>query len=432
METISAKLAELTELVAKQQGEIDKLQQENVELKKASVQPAPARTPAQDAAAPDIVSDPTQPVRSIAASFNPEIGVVADIVGQVSDSGEDSEGNDKISVRELHLVLGHDIDPYSRFDSTITFSDFHDPEIEEAYISHWGLPGDTKARLGRMRQRIGRASAGHRDELDTVDMPLFVQRYLGVEGLFRTGLELSNYLPTPWEAVAHEVILGTMEGGVGEDGTLFGDTRRRPSFYARLRNGWDISQSSALDFGGTYLVGSANDSSSYEVDAYGVDLTYTHFITPSQRLKFQSEAMFQDRSAGFGGSNHDHNHRSAGKRFRDEEAHDHDEHEEHDDGGIMESPFRSSPYGFYSLVDFRVNKQFSLGTRYDYVQPINIDQDYARSAERAVSGYLTFHQSEFARWRLQYQRAALLEGGYDDRFYLQATVAIGTHKHKLN
>ena len=132
-------------------------------------------------------------------AFNPEIGLVADIVGSFSESSEDEHGNDKISVRHLELILGHDLDPYGRFDATIAFSEFHDTEIEEAYLTFWALPADIKMRLGRLRPKIGKATAVHRGQLETIDEPLFVQEYLGHGGLFRTGLELSSYIPLPSE-----------------------------------------------------------------------------------------------------------------------------------------------------------------------------------------------------------------------------------------
>jgi hypothetical protein len=50
--------------------------------------------------------------------------------------------------------------------------------------------------------------------------------------------------------------------------------------------------------------------------------------------------------------------------------------------------------------------------------------------ERAISAHLTFYQSEFARWRAQYQYAEI-PGEDDDRFFIQGTFAIGTHKHEL-
>jgi len=326
------------------------------------------------------------------APFNPEIGVVADMVGKLSESSADGEGNDKLSVREIELVFGHPIDPYSRLDTTITFSDVENPDIEEAYITRWGLPGELKARIGRMRPKIGKASAIHGDSLDTVDEPLVVSEYLGKEGLFRTGVELTGFLPTPWTAVTHELTVGTMEGGVGEGGQLFGEARRRPSFYTHLKNFWDISDTSNLELGATYLTGSKDADARYEVNALGLDATAVHYVTPSNKLKFQNEVYLQDRKESF--SRH--------------------------------------PWGFYSLLDYRVSPRIGVGGRFDYVEPIDLDPaTRARPADTAWSGYVTLYQSEFARWRVQYRHTDFAAGGDDNTVFLQGTVAIGVHKHQL-
>jgi hypothetical protein len=328
----------------------------------------------------------------------------------LTESKEDAEGNDKISVREIELVFGHDIDPYSRFDSTFTLSDFEDPDIEEAYISHFGLPFDLKGRLGRMRPKIGKASTMHRDMLETVDEPLVVQNYLGIEGLFRTGLELGYFIPAPWEWMTHELTLGIMEGGIGEDGTLFGETRRRPSFYAHLKNFWDVSDVTSFELGGTYLLGSSDEDSAYEVNAFGVDATLIHFVDPIHRLKLQSEFYFQDRDEPF---------------IAPEEELKEDAEE------LLPEAFDDSPWGMYALADYRLSPRFSLGARWDYVIPTDIDPLAPEDADWAASGYLTFHQSEFARWRIQYQHVEFTDGEDDDRLFLQGTVTIGVHKHQL-
>ncbi|MBI3320414.1 MAG: hypothetical protein HYZ89_07520, partial [Candidatus Omnitrophica bacterium] len=49
----------------------------------------------------------------------------------------------------------------------------------------------------------------------------------------------------------------------------------------------------------------------------------------------------------------------------------------------------------------------------------------------AWSGYLTFYQSEFSRWRLQYRHTNFAGGGDDNTIFAQGTVAIGVHKHQL-
>lgn len=336
------------------------------------------------------------------SSSNPEIGVVADMVGQLSQSSQDGEGNDKISVREIELIFGSAIDPYSRFDSTITFSDFENPDIEEAYITHWGLPGEIKARLGRMRPKIGKASAVHSDVLDTVDEPLVVSEYLGKEGLFRTGLELSGFLPVPWTSVAHELTAGIMEGGVGEDGTLFGQTRRRPSYYAHLKNFWDINDTTNAELGATYLAGSSDADANVEVNALGLDATLVHFFTPTNKLKWQNEAYFQNRREMLIVSS----------------------------GSVFDpSP---TPWGFYSLLDYRLSQRFGIGGRIDYVEPVGLDPaTLVRHADTGFSGYFTFYQSEFSRWRLQFRHTDFAAGGDDNAVFLQGTVAIGVHKHAL-
>ncbi len=371
-------------------------QQRIVELEQSGTKPSQVASAVPAAAA-------QQSTASFSSAFNPEIGVVADMLGKLSESSADGEGNDKLSVREIELVFGHPIDPYSRFDSTITFSDFENPDIEEAYITHWGLPGEIRAKLGRMRPKIGKASAVHGDVLDTVDEPLVVEEYLGKEGLFRTGLELTGFIPAPWTAVTHELTAGVMEGGVGEGGALFGETRRRPSFYTHLKNFWDISSTTNAELGATYLVGSKDQDARFEVNAVGVDATLVHFVTPANKLKWQNEAYLQDRKESFSIA----------------------------DGGTR-TEFNRNPWGVYSLVDYRLSPRVGIGGRFDYVQPVNLDPvTKARNADTAWSGYLTLYQSEFSRWRLQFRHTDFALGGDDNTIMAQGTVAIGVHKHQL-
>ncbi|MBI4598195.1 MAG: hypothetical protein HY737_07350 [Candidatus Omnitrophica bacterium] len=342
------------------------------------------------------------------SALNPEIGVVADIAGQLSESSADGEGNDKLSVREIELIFGHPIDPYSRFDVNVTFSDFEEAGLEEAYITHWGLPGELVARLGRFRQRVGKASGTHTELLDTVDTPLVVTKYLGAEGLFRTGAEITGFLPAPWDAVTHEVTAGIMEGGVGEGGTLFGETRRRPSYYAHLKNFWDVSDSTNLEVGSTYLLGSKDADRRYEVHAFGVDTTFIHYVTPTNKLKWQNEMYFQSRK----------------ESLLVETA--------EGTGEEISAKLNKHPWGFYSLLDYRLSPRFGLGGRFDYVEPVDLDPRIrARDADTAWSGYATFYQSEFARWRLQFKHTNFAAGGDDNSIFAQCTVAIGVHKHQL-
>lgn len=390
---LRASVAELKKIVQVQGVKLSDLERRNATEAPAS---SPVFSQAQSLPTPQTLPTASKP----GGTYVPEIGVVMDVVGTSSQSQTDEDGNDRVSLRELEFVFGHDIDPYSRMDVVATFSDQEDPDIEEATVTYWGLPWGIKARVGRMRERIGKASSTHRDSLDTVDEPLVVQRYLGLEGLFRSGLEVSAFTPLSLEDYTQELVMGIMEGGIGEEGQLFGETRRAPSFYGHLANFLSISDDASFELGGSYLLGSQDEDPTPEVSAFGVDATMSYFVTPRNKLKLQSEFYFQRRP------------------------------------GVLETPTEvlaadQNPYGFYALADYRFGERWGGGLRYDYVQPTLLHEG-DRSTERGAAAYLTFFQSEFARWRFQYERLNLEDGKDDNQFFLQGTFAIGTHKHQLN
>lgn len=397
----------LGQLVEELQGTVHAQQQRIAQLEQTGPQPEPATvqppTSAAQAGAPSVGALASQISGGNLSAFNPEIGVVADVVGQLSESSADGEGNDKLSAREVELVFAHPVDPYSRLDVTATFSDFEAAALEEAYLTRYDLPGELRARLGRMRPTIGKATTTHGERLDTVDYPLVVQRYLGNEGLFRTGLELNGFLPVPWTAVTHELAVGTMEGGVGEGGALFGETLRRPSFYAHLKNFWDISDTTNAELGATYLAGSKDDDARFEVNALGLDATFVHYATPTNKFKWQNELYLQDRDEAFSIA---------------------------EDG--TRTNFHDNPWGFYSLLDYRLSPRLGVGGRLDYVEPVDIDPLHlVRHADTAWSGYVTLYQSEFARWRLQYRHTNFALGGDDNTVFAQGTFIIGVDRHPL-
>lgn len=391
LSALSKNIEVLTSMVRSLQETVQKQQQEIATLKQVGTKQVSVTSP-----------QTSQPVSTAKSSgvFVPEIGVVADIVGTSSQSREDAEGNDRISARELEVVFGHDVDPFSRLDATIAFSDSEDPALEEAYASYWDLPLDSKLRIGRFHPRYGKAASVHRDSLDTVDEPLVVQRYFGVEGATHSGLDVTAFSPLSGDAFTQQATLGVLEGGNGEEGYLFGDSRRIPTFYARVSNALDISDGTNTELGATWLNGSSDNDSGREVNVVGVDLSINHFFTPQNKFKLLSEAYI----------------RNGEKEFGDEE---------------LSITDKDRPWGYYVLADYRLNERWGLGARWDWVQPIASESSFEKNYENALSEYVTFYQSEFARWRLQYERINTTEDATDNRFFLQGTFAIGTHKHAL-
>ncbi len=322
----------------------------------------------------------------------PEIGVVADAVYKQDSAKTDTEGSDRLSLRELELVLGSAVDPYSRLDATISFSDTEAPSLEEAYLTRFGLPLDTTARLGKFKPKVGKALPMHRDSLDTVDEPRVIEKYFGKEGMNKSGLDFTKMIDFPWP-ITHQLTFGVLEGGNGEEGTAFGTTRRRPTLYSHLKNYLDITDLTGLELGFSHLIGSRDADSRLEVQILGSDITLTHHFNTNQNVKVQGEVFNLNR-----------------KETTD---------------------FDGNLWGSYGLVDFRFHPRWSIGFRYDNVQLVNNPADNPQKEDVGYTGYLTFYETEFARWRLQGTHTNLTTGKDDNTIYFQGTFAIGEHKHKL-
>jgi len=128
------------------------------------------------------------------------------------------------------------------------------------------------------------------------------------------------------------------------------------------------------------------------------DFTLIHLYGPDQRIKLQSEvfAAHQNEVVNDETIDGDHN-----------------------------------VWGIYGLFDLRFHKQWSAGVRLDYVELIDNLTVNPDDRESGYTAYATFHQTEFARWRVQYNRLELATGEHDNQVLLQGIFAIGEHKHKL-
>ncbi len=364
VEDLKKIVSELQQTVVRQQTEIDALKSKQPAIEPVAATPSAAVGP---------------PGSATRGRWNPDIGVIADTVLKLDSAKTDTGGSDRISVRELELVMGSAVDPYSRFDASIGFTDLEEVELSEAYLTRYGLPLGATARIGRFNLKAGKSLAAHRDIIETVDYPLVIRRYFGEDGLHKTGLDLTAPLDLPVDS-AHEIVVGVTEGGSGEGGLAFGDTRRRPTFYSHLRNFWDVNDVTTFELGATHMAGSEDADSAFETNIGGLDGTFLYLYGPDQRLKLQSELFY----------------------LNNDEAPD------------------ETLWGMYTIADVRFHKQWSTGFRYDHVDDDN-----------GYTGYVTFHQTEFARWRLQATHTDIADGEDDNQIMVQGIFSIGEHKHKL-
>lgn len=350
-------------------------------------------------------------VKGRSQGFNPDIGVVGTVQAKLTELSEDGEGNDTIALKEIELNFAQYVDPYSRLDAVISFNDAleaQNAEIEEAYYSHWGLPWGFYGQLGKFRSKIGKQNLLHLDQLPTADFPLVIQDFFGEEGLASSGVRLQNMIPNPWD-IPIEI---TGEALRGNNGNSFSGVSRRPIFNTHAKTFFETSENTNLELGWTTMFGdenppqfsgfnangdpvtvrSADGRDKYGVKVYGADATWNWLLPEGKSFKFQNEVYFQRR------------------------------------GTLARA--NEDPWGFYSLLDYRFSPKFSAGLRFDYVELL---AKGLHGKTTGISPYLTFWQSEFANFRVQYSHTepAAAEGISDDAVYLQANVLIGSHQHPV-
>lgn len=351
------------------------------------------------------------PLAGISQGFNPEIGVNGTVQTKLTERTEDEEGNDTIALKELELSFAQVVDPYSRFDGIIAFNDNledQNVDIEEAYYTRWGLPLGFTTQLGKFRAKIGKQNLLHLHQLKTAEYPLVIQDFFGDEGLGSSGVRLQNNIPNPFD-IPLEI---TGEVLRGNNGNSFSGISRRPIFNTHLKSYFQPSDNTGLELGWTTLFGDENPptfaededgevtsetrssgSDRYGVKVYGADATFSWFLPQEKKIEWQNEIYFQNRS------------------------------------GLVHS--NSNPWGFYSLLDYRFSKRFSTGVRFDYLEPLAVNDEHHATTQ--ISPYITFWQSEFASFKLQYSHLepASASERADNLIYLQVDFLIGSHKHPV-
>lgn len=399
---LQAQIAQLTQTVQSLSLKVDEQAREIATLK--GVQTPAERLPAMSSAPASSGSRPAQ------GRWNPDIGVIGDVVFKNDTPKEDAEGADRVSVRELEIVFGSAVDPHTRFDATLGIADFEEMSIDEAYATRYDLPLGLTARVGRFLPRIGKSIPLHLDSLDTVDHPMVIEKYFGHHGFNKTGVDVTRPIDLPW-AMTHQATFGVLEGGNGEEGTLFGETRRRPTVYSNLKNYIDLNDVTGLEIGLSHLAGARDEGSAFEVQVLGLDGTVIYRYADRRHIKLQGEAYAVSRS---------------GSEYTLED-------EDTGEFSIQDLDDARHLWGGYAKIDWRFHPQWGAGFRFDDVQLIETSEDFANpnSTERGYTGYLTFYQSEFARWRVQFSHVDTTADVDDNRVFVQGTFAIGEHKHKI-
>ncbi|NQS90442.1 hypothetical protein HQ584_11715 [Patescibacteria group bacterium] len=325
-------------------------------------------------------------------SFNPDVSVIGDFTFHGTDKKDDDQYN-QFKMRQAELAFSASVDPYAKAD----FFMHVEPEgsewkigLCEGYLTLLELPLDLQAKVGKFKADFGKVNKLHLHSLPWVDYPNMLTNFLGGEGMGEPGVSISSLIPNPWD----QYIELTFEALNNRNSTSFAGSEGRDMVYlSHLKNFFGLNEESTLELGGSFATG-PNDGGhgKNRTNLEGIDLTYKWRPLKEglyKSLTFQNEVLFSQKDQS--------------------------------DGSQTDS------WGAYSSSEYQFAKRWSAFGRYDYSE----FSDYSNRHDNAYSTGLTFAQSEYCFWRLQFKHT---DKDYDkdvNEVWLQCNFGLGPHRaHK--
>jgi len=315
------------------------------------------------------------------------------MIDTVASYGRKQHGD--FDFRSGEVALSASVDPFAR--AYAFFNGTPDGvEVEEAAIQTTSLPYSLAVKGGRFFADFGRLAKFHPHDLPFVNEPIVLERFVGGESQ-ADGLETSWLVPIPYYL---SLTAGAYDK-IGSDNDRVDSSQPRDlsefTYLGRAFSFVSITDAQSLDLGASWAF-----TPKVQVDdggarsLAGLDLTYRYapLDTAGYRgLTWGTEVLWNDEDRRVGGA---------------------------PDGDFR----RRDAVGLYSYVETRVTRRFTPGVLFEWSQ----DVDRTKGATFAYSPYLTVWASEFQRLRFQYTHLDE-PGDHDDLFYLQWTVALGSHVH---
>ena len=312
--------------------------------------------------------------------FNPDIAVIGNFVGAVGENSVNPPP--ALALDEAEATFQAVVDPYARADFFLAFSP-EGVEIEEGFLTLTSLPGGLLAKVGILKEQVGKVNTLHAHSLPWVDEPLMIQNLFGGdEGLADAGISVSKLILNPFmflEATG-EVYQG--------NSALF--TSYKPSdvsWVGRLRGYRDVTESTNVDVGGSVAYGHNDVGPDFTTRLVGIDATIRYRPLRRaiyRRLQGRTELFWSRRGQ---------------------------------EGGNVNS------FGMYASGEYQFARRWFGGARYDWSERAAD----ASLVDKGPSLTLTFWPSEFSQIRGQYRRTRYAEGVTANEALFQFLFSIGAH-----
>lgn len=360
----------------------------------AAPQPSPAPAPEQPQQTPPPsevppgaagAGGPTGPLPVYGAAsskvFNPDIAVIGDFLGAMGKN--DSErATPSLELHEAEASFQAIVDPYARADFFLTFSP-DEVGVEEGFITFTTLPANFLVKVGKMRGSFGKVNQMHNHVMPWTDRPLVTQNLVGgEEGISDAGISVGWLFP-------NDVIYLEATGEVyrGESELFRAPERGDLTYVARLRGYRDLTESTNIDFGGSFAEGNNEVGPGFATRLYGFDLAFRY--RPLRRAIYRrfilrTELVWSQRE---------------------------------------QEPGTADAFGTYVSGEYQFARRWFAGVRLDDSER----GDDPDTTDKGVSALLTYWPSEFSQLRGQYRHTSYGDNIEANEFLFQLQFSIGAH-----
>lgn len=390
-------LEALKDRLREMEQEMQKMRQRMEQLEREKAEDAASKASPQSQGSPT-----TKPEKAPGPSsaFNPAISVNGLFLGGFSSSPRRTreftglDFHNGFNFQEAEFQFTADVDPYWKANFILGIDRGGETELEEGYVTSeelpYGLlPANTSLKLGKFFPFFGKHNLLHAHQFPFIDQPLIHQSVFGDEGLKEPGLGLSYLLPSPRFSEL------TFQALAGENGALFRfpeeperDAKRRGAYLGHWKNFFDLTDSTTLEVGNSYLAGRNSAARHKLSQAVGFDLTlkWRPLQKATERgLIWQSEYLYFSQERG---------------------------REPSTKGG-----------GLYTSLQYQFARRWWIQGRYDLLGIPKFDD----GRKHRWSTLLAFVLSEFSAIRLEHSYTWQEDGSPVNQILLQFNFTIGSH-----
>jgi hypothetical protein len=329
---------------------------------------------------------------SAQTTTNPDISFIGDVRAVARHNSPDGLNNPQISFDEMEMAASGYLNPYSRADAVVSFSNSGEVDIEEAYATVLrGLPWNLQVRTGKYLVDFGKLNTQHAHQWSWIERPLMFQRFFGEEGLKDVGVNVTTLIPVGASALG--VSANVLEGAF----FLPEDSEDTPPLASsgRLSLFVPVAEHSEIEFGVSALHGQDDFVNKRWATMGDFDFKYKWKPSMYNSLVIVAEALTSSKTIA-------------------------------SDTLTPDMTEKVSTFGTFIAFDYQFHRRFDVGSFYDYSQS-PVDKDDHQTAYGVFAGFGIAEETYRLGLLLRHDDATELEKGYET-IQLQLLWALGPHK----